>query len=56
MAASANVEQEASIFLQKLMADRTEEPTKLASRLFLVRAISKSHTAGSEDKLWLDRF
>ena len=41
MAAGANVEHEASIFLQKLIADKTEEPTKLASRLFLVRSCSK---------------
>jgi hypothetical protein len=39
MAASTNVEHEASIFLQKLIADRMEEPTKLASRLFLVRKL-----------------
>eukprot|EP00250_Pteridium_aquilinum_P011659 c20221_g1_i2 orf=502-7569(-) len=36
MAAPANVEHEASIFLQKLIEDGTDEPTKLASRLFVM--------------------
>lgn len=36
MGAPANVEHEASIFLQKLIEDGTDEPTKLASRLFVV--------------------
>ncbi|KAI5070128.1 hypothetical protein GOP47_0014471 [Adiantum capillus-veneris] len=36
MEAPANVEHEASIFLQKLIEDGTGDPTKLASRLFVM--------------------
>lgn len=39
MAAQQNVELEAAKFLHKLIQDSTDEPAKLATKLYVVRAI-----------------